>query len=90
MLAQGDILVATTGVFKGDKGDVSPASPLHFGEERRVQVWLGSFRPRGSIFGRISTTDVTLVDVEPFRLASLSSLAQAHLKSCARKALGVS
>src|SRR5665213_1379054 len=44
VLAQGDIVVAATGVFEGDHGDVSPASPLHFGEERLVQVWLGSTR----------------------------------------------
>jgi hypothetical protein len=42
VLAQGDIVVAATGVFEGDHGDVSTASPLLFGEERLVQVWLGS------------------------------------------------
>ncbi len=42
VLAQGDIVVAATGVFEGDRGDVSPASPLYFGEERDIQVWLGS------------------------------------------------
>ena len=42
VLTQGDIVVAATGVFEGDRGDVSPASPLYFGEERLVQVWLGS------------------------------------------------
>ncbi|MGH7708331.1 MAG: hypothetical protein ACREM6_10465 [Vulcanimicrobiaceae bacterium] len=41
-MAQGDIVVAATGVFEGDRGDVSPVSPLYFGEERVVQVWLGS------------------------------------------------
>jgi hypothetical protein len=30
--AQGDIVIAATGVFEGDRGDVSPASPLYFGE----------------------------------------------------------
>jgi hypothetical protein len=34
---------------------------------------------------RISTTDVTLVDVEPMRLASLYSLAQAHLQAALAK-----
>jgi hypothetical protein len=34
---------------------------------------------------RISTTDVTLVDVMPLRLASLSSLAQAHLQAALAK-----
>jgi len=34
---------------------------------------------------RISTTDVGLVDVEPLRLASLSSLAQAHLQAALAK-----
>jgi hypothetical protein len=181
VLAQGDIVVATTGVFEGDCGEVSPASPLYLGEERMVQVWLGStrafpeapslglrarwglamvlphacalekeFKDRvpllvaaghtqqdaellanddvtldrfialaplytygelaperqagvqsGSRLGafpvpenlstgvprawvdlrRISTTDVTLIDVEPMRLASLSPLAQAHLQA---------
>ena len=38
---------------------------------------------------RISTTDVTLVDAVPLRLASLSSLAGAP-SSSARKALGLS
>jgi hypothetical protein len=185
VLAQGDIVVATTGVFEGDRGDVSPASPLYFGEERLVQVWLGSTRtlPEAPSLGlrarwglamvlphacalekefnervadlvaaghmqpeaehlanndvsldrfialaplctygelaperhtgvqtgarlgafpvpenvstgippawvdlrRISTTDVTLVDVEPMRLASLSSLAQAHLQAALAK-----
>lgn len=185
VLAQGDIVVATTGVFEGDHGDVSPASPLYFGEERLVQVWLGStgalpeapslglrarwglamvlphacalekeFNERVAIlvaaghtqpeaellanddvsldrfialaplcaYGelaperhagvqagarlgafpvpknapggippawvdlrRISTTDVTLLDAEPMRLASLSSLAQAHLQAALAK-----
>jgi hypothetical protein len=181
VLTQGDIVVATTGVFEGEQGDVAPASPLYFGDERLVQVWHGStgtlpeapslgvrarwglamvlphacalekeFNERvafliasgqgqseaedianddltldrfialaplctygelaperhagvregarlgafpvpahsaGGIPGawvdlrRISTTDVTLIDVEPMRLASLSSLAQAHLQA---------
>jgi hypothetical protein len=185
VLAQGDIVVATTGVFEGHNGDVSPASPLYFGEERLVQVWLGStgMLPEAPSLGlrahwgpamvlphacalekefnervaalmssgreqmeaerlanadvsldrfialaplctygelsaerhagvrtgmrlgafpvpenvasgippawvdlrRISTTDVTLVDVEPFRLASLSSLAQSHLQAALAK-----
>jgi hypothetical protein len=185
VLAQGDIVIATTGVFEGDHGDISPASPLYFGEERLVQVWLGSthtlpeapslgLRARwglamvlphacalekefnecvaalvaaghkqpeaeqlanddlaldrfiavaplctygelvperhtgvraGARLGtfpvptnvsngipeawvdlrRISTTDVTLIDVEPMRLASLSSLAQAHLQAALAK-----
>ena len=179
VLAQGDIVVAATGAFEGDSGDVSPASPLYFGEERLVQVWLGStgtlglrarwgiamvlphacalekeFNERvaalmasgheqmeaerlanddvsldrfialaplcsygelsverhagvrtGARLGafpvpenvpsgippawvdlrRISTTDVTLVDVEPLRLAALSSLAQAHLQAALAK-----
>ncbi len=38
VLAQGDIVVATTGVFEGASGDVSPGSPLYFGEDRPVQV----------------------------------------------------
>lgn len=185
VLAQGDIVVAATGVFEGDHGDVSPASPLHFGEERLVQVWLGSTRtlPEAPSLGlraqwglamvlphacalekefnehvallvatghtqpeaeqlanddvsldrfialaplctygelalerhagvqtgarlgtfpvpenvsggipaawvdlrRISTTDVSLIDVEPLRLISLSSLAQAHLQAALAK-----
>jgi hypothetical protein len=185
VLAQGDIVLATTGVFDGNRGDVSPASPLYFGEERLVQVWLGStgtlpeapslglrarwglamvlphacalekeFNERvaalaagghseadaerlanddvsldrfialaplcayeelaperhagvqsGTRLGafpvpahsssgipaawvdlrRISTTDVGLVDVEPLRLASLSSLSQAHLQAALAK-----
>lgn len=180
VLTQGDIVVAATGVFDGQSGDVSVASPLYFGEERLAQVWVGStgvlpeapslglrarwglamvlphacalekeFNERvavliaegqvqseaerlanddttldrfialaplctyaelapvrhagvqnGSRLGafpvpknfrggipqawvdlrRISTTDVSLIDVEPMRFASLSSLAQAHLQ----------
>jgi hypothetical protein len=185
VLAQGDIVVATTGVFEAERGDVAPASPLYFGEERLVQVWLGStgslpeapslglrarwglamvlphacalekeFNERvGSLIAaghqqqdaerlanddgsldrfialaplcayselpperhagvksgirlgsfpvpadvsggipaawvdlrRISTSEVSLIDVEPLRLASLSSLAQAHLQAALAK-----
>jgi hypothetical protein len=34
---------------------------------------------------RISTTDITLLEVEPMRLASLSALAQAHLQAALAK-----
>lgn len=185
VLAQGDIVVAATGIFEGEQGQVSPASPLHFGEERVVQVWLGSigtlpeapslglrvqwglamvlphacalekeFSERVAVLAaaghiqreaerlasedasldrfialaplctygelalerhagvatgarlgtfpvpenvpggiprawvdlrRISTTDVSLIDVEPMRLVSLSSLAQAHLQAALAK-----
>jgi len=185
VLAQGDIVIAATGLFEGEHGEASPASPLHFGEERLVQVWLGSthrlpeapslgLRARwglamvlphacalekefnefvatlvaagheqseaeqiasedlsldrfialaplctynelaptrhigvqtGTRLGtfpvpengpsgipgtwvdlrRISTTDVTLIDVDPMRLASLSPLAQAHLQAALAK-----
>lgn len=185
VLTQGDVVIAATGVFEGDRGDVAPASPLYFGEERRAQVWLGStgvlpeapslalqarwglamvlphacalekeFNERvatlvtngrdrreaeaaanddptldrfvalaplcaydeladerhpgvraGTWLGafpvpesraagipwawvdlrRISTTDVSLIDVDPLRLASLSPLAQAHLQAALAK-----
>ncbi len=185
VLTQGDIVIAATGVFEGDRGDVAPASPLYFGEERRAQVWLSStgalpeapslalrarwglamvlphacalekeFNERvasllaggrdqreseaaanedptldrfvalaplcaydeldaerhpgvraGTRLGsfpvpesreagipaawvdlrRISTTDVSLIDVDPLRLASLSQLAQAHLQAALAK-----
>ncbi len=42
VLAQGDIIIAATGTFEGNGGDVAPASPLNFGEDRYVAVWRGS------------------------------------------------
>jgi hypothetical protein len=44
VLSQGDIVAAATGHFDGERGEVCPPSPLYFGEERTVQVWLGSAR----------------------------------------------
>jgi len=104
VLAQGDIVVATTGVFEGEHGDVSPASPLYFGEERLVQVWLGSTHtlPEAPSLGLRARWGLAMVLphacalekefnervavlVAAMRLATLSSIAQAHLQAALAK-----